>query len=839
MLLIPAFAEERIYCDDPDTFVFSYENPYCIFTDDKLKTVVGILSSLVSDNIILEPFPFYVTFGEELRIAGYVPETIQGEKVHLEVFLPDGLLLYEKNIPLYNEIFFGLSMNTQYNEWMQSGSYKIILTYGTYIRELFVDYRVPEPLPLIDVSFFKSSIDGISDFLVEGGYFNWLISGIVVDPVLISQLAGSDNGPYLELSGYSFRNSAYNDTSHIFNFTERLFSSYERNTLPENGTYSIIVGDRDKIILGNANFTMAIPNVNLNLAETPYMTVETDKQIYLMNEDVIISGVVNSTNIETPIYISIQDSNNTQIKSSETDVNLITKEYNSIFNLDGNFTEGLYQIVSIYGVSSEHPFLSATTEFDIVVPSITVNSDKSEYYVGENILISGTMSNIDFTENTDISYEIYANQILIESGIGGTLNEDGTFSFTIYTANNESWDDYSGSVELIVTIQNFTSSTFFTYYNFPNMSNEALYDMIIDLVNTLYDYRITLTSYNNTLTIQNGTIVFLQEEIAALKELHIVIPPTAPILSPIGSQTVTENSTLNLIVTATDANSDFLTITSNATSLSFGEFNDSGYGTATLEFNPGFNDAGVYQINVDVTDGNTYDSEVFTLTVTNVNQISMLAPIGTQTVAENSTLNITVTVIDMDPDLIIITSNATSLSFGEFNDNEDNTASIQFNPSFTDAGVYLINVDVTDGIAYDNETFILNVTNTDESPRIIGLIANDPNNGDDVYDTGDTITILFDSDTNMPGANETIRMPQIEHLFTFSESFGTAATGEWVNASTFVITVRNTNNALITINSTTITPALETLILPIDNNEEDFSTVTSPVLSGDWGIPTQ
>lgn len=44
--------------------------------------------------------------------------------------------------------------------------------------------------------------------------------------------------------------------------------------------------------------------------------------------------------------------------------------------------------------------------------------------------------------------------------------------------------------------------------------------------------------------------------------------------------------------------------------------------------------------------------------------------------------------------------------------------------------------------------------------------------------TGDTITIQFDSDTNMPGSNDTIRMPQIDNLFAFSESFGTAAVGE-------------------------------------------------------------
>jgi len=197
----------------------------------------------------------------------------------------------------------------------------------------------------------------------------------------------------------------------------------------------------------------------------------------------------------------------------------------------------------------------------------------------------------------------------------------------------------------------------------------------------------------------------------------------APILSSIGTQLVAENSILNFTVTATDADLDLLTITSNATSLSFGAFEDNGDGTATLEFNPGFSDTGIYKIVVDVTDGTASDTETFSLDVTNTNQAPILANIGFQLVAENSILNFTVTATDADLDSLTITSNATSLSFGAFNDNGDGTASLQFTPGFDGTGVYSINVDVTDGTASDDETFLLNVTNTNQAPILANIGA--------------------------------------------------------------------------------------------------------------------
>lgn len=126
-----------------------------------------------------------------------------------------------------------------------------------------------------------------------------------------------------------------------------------------------------------------------------------------------------------------------------------------------------------------------------------------------------------------------------------------------------------------------------------------------------------------------------------------------------------------------------------------------------------------------------------------------------------------------------------------------------------------------------------------DAPIIIGLVADDPDNQDDVYGIDDTITILFDSDTNMPGGGELLRKVSIDNLFTFSDYMGSAYQGIWINASAFEITVKSVDDALIAINSTIVTPTLETLILATDNNPVNFSTETSPPLTGTWGTLTQ
>lgn len=132
---------------------------------------------------------------------------------------------------------------------------------------------------------------------------------------------------------------------------------------------------------------------------------------------------------------------------------------------------------------------------------------------------------------------------------------------------------------------------------------------------------------------------------------------------------------------------------------------------------------------------------------------------------------------------------------------------------------------------------ILSMSPSPPGPIITSLVADDPDDSDDVYSREDTITITFDSDTNTPGGTNVQRKPVIDDIFTFSESLGRAYSGKWTAPDTFTIIINSINNAgPPIISDTTVIPAGITPILSIDETSDPSSAI-SPVLSGDFGIP--
>jgi CSLREA domain-containing protein len=104
-------------------------------------------------------------------------------------------------------------------------------------------------------------------------------------------------------------------------------------------------------------------------------------------------------------------------------------------------------------------------------------------------------------------------------------------------------------------------------------------------------------------------------------------PNTAPILDAIGDQSVAEADTLDVEITASDADGDPLTFTLSEEP-SFATLTDHGDGTATLTLAPGFDDDGTYTgVTVTVSDSSTQDSETFTITVTDVETMPVFLPL--------------------------------------------------------------------------------------------------------------------------------------------------------------------------------------------------------------------
>ena len=174
----------------------------------------------------------------------------------------------------------------------------------------------------------------------------------------------------------------------------------------------------------------------------------------------------------------------------------------------------------------------------------------------------------------------------------------------------------------------------------------------------------------------------------------------APELAATGDKSVLEDNLLSITLSGNDDDGDSLTYSTNAT---FGTLTDN-----LFEWTPGFSDAGSYDIEFSVTDGIATDSEVITITVTDVNRAPVLAAIGYKTVLEDTLLSITLSATENDGNSLTYSTNAT---FGTLTDNV-----FEWTPGFDDAGTYDIKFSVTDGIDTDYEIITITVVNVNSPP---------------------------------------------------------------------------------------------------------------------------
>jgi len=159
-----------------------------------------------------------------------------------------------------------------------------------------------------------------------------------------------------------------------------------------------------------------------------------------------------------------------------------------------------------------------------------------------------------------------------------------------------------------------------------------------------------------------------------------------PVLAPVGNKTVAEGANLNFGVSASDADGTIPALTTSALPAN-ATFVDNGTGTGTFNFNPDYTQAGAYPVTFYASDGTAVDSELITITVTNVNRPPVLDPIGNRSVAEGGNLNFGVTASDLDATIPVLTTSALPAN-ATFVDNGNGTGTFNFNPDFTQAGAY-------------------------------------------------------------------------------------------------------------------------------------------------------
>ena len=218
-------------------------------------------------------------------------------------------------------------------------------------------------------------------------------------------------------------------------------------------------------------------------------------------------------------------------------------------------------------------------------------------------------------------------------------------------------------------------------------------------------------------TILSATLTNLNGETSEVSEWVVVtIQNTPPVVAPLTNITVAEGNPTTATPTATDPQGDSFTWSAMGlpASLSINPTTGVISGTTT------FTDAGVYPITVTATDNGSpalSGSENFVLTVTDVNQAPVIAPVGNQGAGESAAVSLSPTFIDPDGDSVTwaATGLPASLSINS------TTGVISGTTTFADAGVYPVTLTATDNgnpALSDTETFTLTVTDTNRTPVI-------------------------------------------------------------------------------------------------------------------------
>lgn len=241
----------------------------------------------------------------------------------------------------------------------------------------------------------------------------------------------------------------------------------------------------------NENDFTFIPNTS----NSPYneFTVNSDLE-YNYGETITITGNISEIpKIGIPSVTLFVDD---MISSIEyVNVVPIKSDWTYEFIIDSTIFEiGDYELQINSGETNDRFVIS-------IIQPISIQTDKSSFFLKENIFVNGTMFNVDVSKDMNISYKMLNlnNYSILKSGTNEILQNDGSFSFTINTINDTIFDNFSGDILLNIIIQNSTTSTNFYYSDKDDMTSETLHYKIENLTNTTNSLTNTTDSHKTIL----------------------------------------------------------------------------------------------------------------------------------------------------------------------------------------------------------------------------------------------------------------------------------------------------------------------------------------------------
>ena len=162
---------------------------------------------------------------------------------------------------------------------------------------------------------------------------------------------------------------------------------------------------------------------------------------------------------------------------------------------------------------------------------------------------------------------------------------------------------------------------------------------------------------------------------------------SAPVLTDISNQTMTEDNSLSLNIAATDADNDQLTYTIAGGS---SETVSASIDGTTLTLTPASNYFTTTALNFVLKVADTFgdsDTSQFSVMVTAVNDAPVIASLSDQEGSEGVEITFNITATDVDGD-DLTWSSANLPSGAVFTDNNNGTSTFTWTPNYTQAGVY-------------------------------------------------------------------------------------------------------------------------------------------------------
>jgi len=458
------------------------------------------------------------------------------------------------------------------------------------------------------------------------------------------------------------------DTSTVFSATGKVTLNWSESTDADNDvlTYYVFYGNNTNVTSSTTTQNTYLPLSGLNNATTYYWRVYAN------------DGTNNSANSSMFQFTATFDDAPVIINFTPTDLTPSVAENSTlVFTINASDPDGGLLNYSWY------------------VDDIINKTDGNNFTYAPNFTASGThtvIANITDNNSNSVSQTwtvtvTNTNRAPVLDTISSpkTIAEDSTLTFNI-TASDADEDALTYSSNSSLTISKINNSIATVSWTPTN-----------DYVG------------NNTV---NFTVSDSTSQDSQLVTITVANTNDAPVLTAIGALTADQGTSFYYDVNATDVDpGDTITFSSNSSlftiSSSTGEFN----------FTPTNDQVGTYKINITVKDNtNMQDSEIITLTVSNINDAPVLDTISSKTATEDSELRFNITASDLDSNSLTFTSNISSISFTNAANNSLATAS--WTPNNDNVGSNTANITVSDGSLTDSQLVTIAVTNTNDAPTI-------------------------------------------------------------------------------------------------------------------------